>query len=177
MSGEIKKRLMFVKGEDYYFITYNLLLLLNELKCWKSRNKVLQDVRKISFLIDFVADENLCFIIEKYEDRNDINKFDRAKLSKIYTNGLLRLEGLNRLLFSLEKNKMIELTKNKSRNAIDISLLDNEKLKRFIKQSSFTVERENAIILRKNIGHLTSSTFETTLNKLFTNYGVSTWQI
>lgn len=177
MTGDVKKRLMFVKGEDYYFITYNMILLLNELKCWKSKDRVLQDVKKIAFLIDFVADENLALIIEKYDDKNDINRFDRNRLGKVYTNGMLRLEGMNRLLYSLEKNKIVQLTKNDTRNVLNISLVDDERLKRFAKQASFLLERNNAKVIKRRVSYLTSSTFETTLNKLFTNYGVSTWQV
>lgn len=177
MDKNIKKRLMFIKGEDYYFITYNLLLLLNELKCWSNNGSVFKDIRKLSFLIEFIADENLIAILEKYEDKSDLSRFDKERLNKAYSNGLLRLESMNRLLFSLEKKNIVELSQNSSRTAIDITLNNNPSVKRFIREDLFELEKNNAKRLRSTIGYLTRLTLENMLIKLFSNYGISTWPI
>lgn len=168
---------MFIKGEDYYFITYNMIILLNELGCWASKGRKLQEVRKISYLIDFVANEQLCSILEKYKDKDDINRFDKQLLRDSYSNGMLREEGMNRLLYSLEKRGFIELSKNDTRQAYDVTLVDSPDIKEFIKSEIFEVERENATSLRKSIKFLTRLTLESMLIKLFDNYGVTTWPV
>ncbi|MFP8487642.1 hypothetical protein ACKGJO_00945 [Gracilimonas sp. Q87] len=177
MTEDVKRRLMFIKGEDYYFITYNIIILLKELNCISDKNRYFQDVRKLSFLIEFVSDESLTILLEKYEGKNDLNQVDKSRLNRAYSNGLLRLEGLNRLLFSLEKNGLIKLRQNKSRTALDITLSNSPKLKWFFNEEAFELEKENADKLRSEIKYLTRLKLENVLVNVFNNYGVSTWQV
>ena len=49
-----KKRMMFIQREDYNFLTYNFLILLNELNC-VSEDKRFNDFRKIAYLVEFIS--------------------------------------------------------------------------------------------------------------------------
>lgn len=52
-NGSAKKRLMFVTHDDFYFLTYNLILVLSALEC-TSKDKVFTDLKKIAYLIDLI---------------------------------------------------------------------------------------------------------------------------
>jgi hypothetical protein len=96
----IKKKIMFSKGDDFYFLSYNIILILYGLDCFCGQRKF-KDYRKLAFILDFISNRNLA----KTLSQNTIiyNPLDRELFTRAYANGLLRLNEIIRLLFTLEK--------------------------------------------------------------------------
>lgn len=172
--NENKKKLMFVTGEDFYFLTYNILLLLKELKC-NGEPRKFKDYRKLAFLIDFVSDKDLIKIFKRYDGKGIIyNDEDKKSMINAWSNGLIRTKLLARLLYALEQRDLVGIEKDTTRKSVTIWYKDNEKTKSFFKEDVFQAEKQNAKSLVDTIQRLSSITFETLESKLFTQYGINT---
>jgi hypothetical protein len=73
-----KKRMMFIQTEDYNFLTYNLLIFLDEMKCHNENSKF-QDFRNIAYLIDFISKSA---DLESYEKHELHDIYFKAQLKK-----------------------------------------------------------------------------------------------
>lgn len=176
-KDSIKKKIMFVKDEDFYFITYNILILLHVLNCFEQKKRVFKDCRKLAFLVEFVSNNNLVDIVERYDlQSRKVNRIDHKILTNAYTNGLIRKNIIPRLLFTLEKYEIVYLSTSERDKSINISLND-EKLKNFFNKELFAYEFKNASKLQRTISKLSILKLDTLLGKLFTDKGVRTWDI
>lgn len=172
--NENKKKLMFVTGEDFYFLTYNILLLLKELKC-NGQTRKFKDYRKLAFLIDFISDSDLIKILRKYQEKGFIyNDDDKELMITAWSNGLVRTKLLARLLYALEQRDLVGLEKDSKRQTITVWYKKNLKTSKFFKENVFSIEQQNAKSLSKLIQRLSSITFDTLENKLFIQYGINT---
>jgi hypothetical protein len=175
MNKDIKKRIMFIKGEDYYFLTYNILILLKTLDCFENTKKF-RDYRKISYLIDFISDSNLINILERYEQTFSLNFLDKELLTRAYSNGMIRSSQILRLLFSLEKKGLIILERDSDDNELlDFYLKKENYPVDFFSNEIFNIEFQNANKLKQIVKRLSVLKFETVLDKLFKKYGISIW--
>lgn len=166
---EIKRKLMFATSDDLYFCTYNVLILLHFLKCKGSPTKF-KDYKKMAFLIQFVANDKLVLLLDKSEKLR--NETDMLLLSQAYTDGLLRINQIKRVLFVLEKNQFIQGS-GKSLNTI--WLTDKYYDSDFFNKDTFEYEKNNILKLKTKIKRLTSIKTETFLDEVFLNHGVTTW--
>ena len=75
-----RRRMMFVAGEDFYFLAYTTLLILDNLKCTTSSNSF-SDLRKVAYLADLLgsdADLGLALATTKLSEPG------RARLALLY---------------------------------------------------------------------------------------------
>lgn len=165
---------MFVTGEDFYFLTYNILLLLKELKC-NGQPRKFKDYRKLAFLIDFVSNRDLIKILKTYTSKGFIqNNEDREAMVNAWSNGLIRVKLLARLLYSLEQKGLIGMEKDATRNSVTVWYNDNERTEKFFKENLFENEKQNAKSLVGIIKRLSNITFESFQEKTFIQYGINT---
>ena len=73
-----KKRLMFIQKEDYNYLCYNLILLLDNLEC-NSEDQKFKDFRKVAYLIDFISSSRN---FKDYSKDELINIYSKAQLKK-----------------------------------------------------------------------------------------------
>jgi hypothetical protein len=73
----VKKRLMYIQKEDYNYLAYNILLVLNEFNAY-SESSSFKDFRKVAYLVHFI---NL---------NPDFNSYDQNELAKIYSQAQLK---------------------------------------------------------------------------------------
>lgn len=170
-----KKRMMFIKDEDYNFLAYNIFIILNGLGCTKGKSK-LKDHRKLSFLIDFVANGKLIDIIEKSNRSKTINDVDREILNHSYTNALLRIKIINQLIFTLNNEYIIEVSE-KGLERVNIVLDKNNVDKEFFKGDLFKIERNNLKRLKKEVQRMTIIDISNMLNQLYYKHGILDEQI
>jgi hypothetical protein len=175
---EIKKRLMFAKGDDFYFLTYNSLILLYSLECDSDKNLFI-DSSKIAFLTDFIADSNCIRLLElSLKEHAHLGSDDIQTLQHIYVNSLSRRHLLSRLLFVLQKRGFVSIETNKNDNALlDIYLNLDKMPKQFFNPAVYQAEIENAKKLRKLLPRIKTIALKTLLNRLFTQNGVNTWHV
>ena len=168
---------MFLKGEDLYFLSYNTLVLLHGLGCLNSGRPFL-DCSKIAFLIDFVANTRLARIM------GSMNKKDiRVQpplvhhLQSAYTDGLVRRHIVSRLIFALEKRKVLSVEIAKGTGLVN-SWLESEIFSSdFFNTDLYEVEFENLALIRKALPHLRTMTSGTMLQRMFGDNGVTIWDV
>ena len=164
--------MMFIKSEDYNFLTYNIFIILNGLGCIDGKSS-LKDHRKISFLIDFVANGKLIDIIEKriLNPNTKINEVDRDLLSQSFTDSLLRIRTINQLVFTLTNEEFILVT-DKKLDKLNISLNKKNVQKEFFKGEIFTIERNNIKRLKSVVQRISILDISTMLTTLYYNNGI-----
>lgn len=163
---------MFSKGDDFYFLSYNILVLLYGLGCLSDK-RVFKDYRKLAFLIDFISSRELVVTIKR--SGMIVNPIDRELLTRAYADGLLRLNQIIRLLFTLEKKGLIILQRQPDKDTIDVSLKKEAVQDVFFDKELFKLELSNLKSLSETVQRITSLTLDTLLNKLFDNHGIKTW--
>lgn len=171
-----KKAIMFIKGDDFYFIVYNLFVLLYSLGC-TNKNRIFKDFKKLPYLIEFVANSKLTDILDRYIGNNrNINAIDKELLIRAYSRGIFMKNEIIKLLFALEKKKYITLIKDKYGN---INLFLNSDLipQSFFDKHMFQAEFDNAAKLMKTLKRISILNHETILTSLFENFGIKTWAI
>ncbi|MCU5477790.1 hypothetical protein OCB02_18970 [Bacillus cereus] len=174
-NTNVKKRIMFNRDEDYYFITYNILIILKTYGCKNSKSKWI-DYRKLSYLLPLVSNSSLLDLYIRYIDDNRIPpKEDIELLRDTYFKSKLRLKLITSILFTLEANQLVSLMKNDRRHTIDIWINQENISKMFFKSELFEAEVQNINKLKNTIPRLKSLSTKTLLERLYTNNGVSVW--
>ena len=167
-----KKRLMFATGDDLYYLTYNILIILHVLKCNGKRK--FNDYRKLAFLIDFVSDRDLILIIKHSNFIGKLNNtIDKQKLEKVYSDGLLGISQIKRLIFALEKKGFVSLEKKGVGNCIWIN--EDNIPDDFFDKEVFKYEIQNVKSLTGTIKRINIITLNTLLDKIFAKFNIDTW--
>ncbi|GGG88307.1 hypothetical protein GCM10007415_22900 [Parapedobacter pyrenivorans] len=159
-----KKRLMFIQKEDYNFLAYNTIILLNALDC-TTEAKRFKDFRKIAYLIDLI------------NEGGDPNKLDQRFLSKIYTRAQIKKKLLHHLIIILKNKNYIGVSMNVTSKTIDLWLKKEFIPEDFLRTSLFLNETTNALVLKTALGMIKTVTIKTLVDKIFTQNNVLTWEV
>ncbi len=172
---KVKKRIMFAKGDDLYFIAYNLLIILRELGC-VSEDKQFVDYRKLSFLIDFIADPRLANLIsERKQFTSVLGSGEKHDLSLAYSHATSRMHSVMRLICALESKGLLSIARSTRNTGFDLYLHEDKLPSGFLDDDIYNVERQNLDILRKVFPRLRTLKLDTMLQQLFTDNGVDAW--
>lgn len=153
-----RKRMMFIQNDDFNFLCYMVLLILEKLSCTKEKFSFI-DYRKIAFI------SNIAF----YKNKTDWDE--------IYYDSQITLKTLEMVIQSLEKKGIINIMLNDTRKTIDIWLADRTLSKMFVKEQLFTYELEEIEKIRKIDNRLRTSKLSTFLDKQFSSHGVKVWEV
>lgn len=118
-----KKRLMFSVSEDSYFFTYNIVLILGVLHCFKDR--YFKDINKISLLLTIIQKPENIKVVSKILEQKKISNNDKKILFDMYYTTKLKHRSVISILFSLEKKEIISIRKKGT--TLDVSL-NNENI-------------------------------------------------
>lgn len=162
---------MYVTGEDFYFLTYNLILILNQLKCYEER--MFRDHRKLALLVSFVARPRLINILETHASVGKLNHEDTDVISQCHDESLIVAKNLNRLLFSLEQKEIINLRHDET-GRLDISLKRRDY--EFLREPEFEIERNNLETLRRRIQRIQTLSYDTLVERLILGLGARAWR-
>ena len=163
---------MYIQSEDFYFLTYNTVILLNTLNCIEG-HRYLKDYRKISFLVDFISNPyNAAFL-----RGGTLNEADKRELTRLYSNGILRQKEINKLFYTLDSRGIIHLARKSNSDILDVTLKKSNVLTDFFDDELFEVEIQNSVLIKNYISRLSSITLDTLKQKLFTDKGVKVWQL
>jgi hypothetical protein len=159
-----KKRLMFIQKEDYNFLAYNTIILLDALEC-TSEAKRFRDFRKIAYLIDLIT------------DAGDPKELDQKQLAKIYSRAQIKKKLLHHLLVVLKNKKIVGVSVNEATRTIDLWLNREMIPVEFLDSEFFREEMENIKKLKSALGSLRILTMKTLADKIFTQNNVLTWEV
>lgn len=159
-----KKRLMFIQKEDYNFLAYNTIILLDTLGC-TSESRKFKDFRKIAYLIDFI------------NEGGDPTKFNEQQLAKIYSRAQIKKKLLHHLVVVLKNKKIIGVSVNGASRTIDLWLNRSAVPSEFLDEEFFSNEVTNINQLKAVLGTLKTFTMKTLADKIFTQNNVITWEV
>jgi len=159
-----KKRLMFIQKEDYNFLTYNFLILLNELNCI-NYDKRFSDFRRIAYLIEFIS-SNI-----------ELDSFDQIELSNIYLRAQLKKKLLSHLMITLKNKGYLEISLNKTHRTLDVWINRETIPTDFFDKNLFINEIKNITKIRKVAKVTAKQKLKTMIDKLYSDKGVLTWEI
>lgn len=167
-----KRPLFFISGEDFYFIAYSILLILELLG---GGNKRVKDHRKIAYLIQFLGDPRLVDLLERTQNGRVSNPVDRELLFSSYANAELHKREVFKILFSMERRGYLKMQRTEKIEELDITLLGENLPKGFFRSDTFVDERTNAETLKRLLPRVSTWTFDTLLERLYRERGVNVW--
>lgn len=171
MDNKKIRKLSHLSGEDYYYMTYLLILCLNEFSSKKSR--VLKDHRKISFLIHIISSSAIVDIIN--ENKEKINVKDKDLLYTSYTKGTIHAKDIYKLILSLEIKGLVKVIKTSNPEILDVKLLDENVPKSFFDKKLFEKELANIVKLKGNFTRLSVTGLNTFIERVYTKKGLRVW--
>lgn len=172
MRVKNKRRLFFISGEDFYFVAYSILLALD---FFGGSSKRVRDHRKLSYLIQFLSDSRLVGILSRTQRRTVANPSDRELLFSSFTNAELHKREVLKILLSMERRGYICLQRTGVAEIMDVSLNPSSLPKGFFVSDYFYEERNNADELKKLVPKISILTFDSLLERLYTDRGVRVW--
>lgn len=168
-----KKRMMFILEEDYYFITIKLLSILRALDCDK---KPFEDYRKLGIILEAVKSEENIIFFQRLMNHSQQNIFDKEKTIKFFCDSRLNVSVIKRVLFFLEKQNMVEMTRSIKNSNIDVILKETEAFKSLIEMRILDEDLNRCLAVRKLIPRIRSLKLETLQNRVFGYDEVSKWE-
>lgn len=173
---QIKKRMMFETQEDFYFIVYNILLILKELDCHHEYK--FTDFTKLAYIYPFVSNNNLANILKSRLDGNisNLDYEDIDLLSRNYYESRLKMRLILNLTSVLKVEGYIDIEKNTTRNSFDVWITNTERLQ-FLDDKSFDNERDNFRILKRIIPRVRTITVKKLVEELYEKAGVIIWEV
>jgi len=164
-KNKYERTLLFSTKDDLYFITYNVMVVLKYLGC--NGKKKFRDINKLAFILEFISNKELIWALDKSNE----NQKDKMLLSKAYSDGLMRVNSVKRVLFTLKGMGLIEFSENNR----EIWLKENEKTLSFFNGEYFEYEKDNLNMLKSRIKRLNNITVDKFLDSVFSNKGVQSW--
>ena len=168
-----KKRMMFILEEDYYFITIKLLSILKALDCDK---KPFEDYRKLGIVLETIKSEENIIFLQKLIHHSQLNIFDNDKAIKFFCDSRLNVSVIKRVLFFLEKQNMVELTRSIKNSNINVTLKESEAFNNLIEMKILDEDLNRCFTVRKLIPRIRSLKLETLQKKVFGYDEVSKWE-
>lgn len=167
-----KKRMMFILEEDYYYITIKILAILVTLKCDKTP---FSDYRKLGILLELIKENNMV-LFRKIVSNKELDIVESEKALKLFCNSKIDISVIKRVLFFLEKQKIIILMKNVKTGNIDITLEKNSDIYDIYKQENMKKDIDAIKEIKKNIRGIKILKLETLQTKIWGYSEGSKWE-
>ena len=175
-NSDIKKRILFQKDKDACFLTYNILIILDYLKCY-SEDTAFTDYKKLAYLTDFTSSDLLTNIFAK-----DVSLTIKEQhlLQDSYLNSSSRQNKLFLVIQSLRQRNIISINfdaKNPLKNSL--FLIQQDLIKPITDKKIFKYEYENIDKFNKAkpIKGLRGLKLSTMLQKIYENKGIKIWEL
>lgn len=171
-SDSKNRRLSFIAGDDFYFLAYSIFSVLSQ---FAGNGNNIRDHRKISLLIQCVADDRLVSVLERTVNRTVENPVDRELLFLTFTKAELHKREVFKILFSLEKRGFVKLARTAVAEVFGVELIESKQTQEFLKNNIFDEERKNGSRVKKAVRRISSMSYETLIDRLFTQRGIKVW--
>lgn len=170
-----KKRILFQKDRDTCFLAYNILIILDYLKCY-SLETSFKDYRKLSYLVDFTSSDILIGIFCK---TGTFKQKEFNLLKNSYINASSRQNQIFLLIQVLRQKEIVDLdldTDDPLKNRLFIK--NKEIIEPIIDKKKFYYEYRNIDLFNKSpeIRALRSLLLATLLDKIYSSRGIKVWE-
>lgn len=170
-----KKRIMFIKGEDFNYLTYNILILLDSLRC-HDQQKAFKDHHKIAYLIDLVSSPVLASILSrKGRLQTRLSMRDQHILATAYSNGASRQHFVARTINSLVTRGLVSVSQGQHQLDLDVWVNARELPSTFLSSELYDQERVNIELLKTISTQLRILNLKTFLTRFYGEQGVQVW--
>lgn len=166
-----QRSLFFTTGQDLYFLSYNLLVLLYSVGA--TAEKPVKDARTLPLLITLVADAQLLDLMARRAMDIPSSSGDYRLLVNAESKARRKRPYVARLLGALERRGLLEAQVVGDRRSV--GLRDRAVLHDFISAPIFDQERSNAKKLREVVPRAKILTRETLYKRVFQSRGVRVW--
>ncbi|MFJ4546314.1 hypothetical protein ACIP1X_22300 [Pseudomonas sp. NPDC088885] len=174
MNEAAKKNLMFISTDDFYLLTYSIIIILDCLGCTKG--KEFKDYRKLPFIVELINNKRNILTLEATPIEK-LHKKDKDFLFQSYTNGLAKRSETLKILFTLEKKGYVSLQQGSIETLVNITLNKDNLPKDFLSKKVFDSEYQNCQKFKTIIQRSTALTLDTFLSKIYRDRGVKIWEI
>lgn len=160
-----KRRIMFIQKEDYNFLAYTMIILLDTLDC-SSEQKLFRDFRKIAYMVDLI------------NQGGDFTKYTRDQLSTIYSKALIKKQLIHHLLHILSNRHYIGVSRNNTHKSLDVWVKKENIPDNFIDKTFFKNEIDNIKLINDSIGRKSLKTITTKdlSDIIFKSNNIITWE-
>ena len=173
MDNKKIRRLSHLSGEDYYYMTYLLILCLDKFSAKTSR--IFNDHRKLSYLIHIISSSPLVNIITCTPESYVSNAQDKDLLYSSYTNGTVHAKDIYKLLLTLEIKGFVEVLKTNSPEVLNVKIINKNIPLEFFDEKLFHRELSNIDGLKSSLNKISVIGLRTFVDKVYTSKGLRVW--
>lgn len=167
-----KRRIMFIAGEDFYFLAYTLFIVLSDLGA-NSAEKEFIDPRKIAYIADMIGSDSDLHLVTS---NAPLSPSGRSRLAVLYDRAVSRRVPVERLLEALAKRGWIAVSRDPAHSDRDrVCLIQTEQVVTMLENPLFKAERNRIKQLRQLLPQLRTMTLATLRQRIFDDRGVRTW--
>lgn len=168
-----KRRLNYITSEDFYFLAYEMLLIL---KSFSSASGVeFKDHRKLAYLVHIISDSRIVGIIERNKGRQISSSIDKELLFTSFTSGELHKRDVYKIMLSLQKRGFIALSKGVAPEVLNVQLNIKNIPVMFFENEEFLSDYSIIARLKVAIPRISSMKIETFLDRTYKDYGLNVW--
>lgn len=161
----LRRRMMFVASEDYYFLSYTLLLTLSELRL------PLVEPKKVALMADFIGSDHDMLLLET---TSRLSVAAQSRLGLLYDRAISRRLPLQRVLHALEMRSWICVTRT-SGQPDEVLLMARDEVLRALESPIYSQEKARIRRIRSLYPRLRTMTLSTLRERVFDRKGVRTW--
>lgn len=169
------RRVMYLSGDDFYLMTYLILVSLNYLIGPNSKSKKFKDHRKLIVIVQLLSDSRYIDVLTRYSDKKITNSYDKDFIFKSFSESELHKREANKLLQVMEIKGYISLEETNKTGVYDVIYKHENVPGSFIDSDIFSTDYESIQILKSNIRSLNTITFETFIERVYRDNGVNAW--
>lgn len=166
------KRISFISGEDFYFLTYLIMLCLKE---FSNSKKKFSDHRKLAYLMQIIANPSAIPILIQNADRKELNPIDKEFLFDVYVKSSLHQREVYKILRTLEKKDLVTLIKTNNIESFNVEIKDEAAFGVFFETEVFDREIQSITVFKNHFKRISTLKLEGFISKFFENYGLKLW--
>lgn len=163
-KGSARKRIMFIQKEDYNYLIYNIILVLDGFDC-VNKSKPFKDFRRIAYILEFLGSSK------------SIEEYTQEELGNIYLKAQVKKKLLSHVLIILKNKGYIDISTNALHRTFDVWLNKSNIPCNFWDEELFKLESNNLEKLKKHIPRFRMGTIKTLAERVFSEKNVLIWEI
>lgn len=161
MNRDAKKRIMFLPSDDFNFLAYSIIIVLQTISC-KSEKKLLVDIRKLAPISSIIPMPHMEYLIFDSPESHETKKM----LPKLWAQTKKKEPLLHRITYALEKRDIIGVQVDQKRGCIGAFLKDESIGESLVESTLFNREIRNVGILMQKIPRIRTIKYQTLMERL-----------
>ncbi|WP_447876331.1 hypothetical protein [Serratia fonticola] len=167
------KRISFLSGEDFYFLTYLILLCVRH---FSSKNThIFSDHRKLTYLMQIICSSSVVNVLIENKNKERLNVLDKELLFDSFTKAALHKREVYKILRALEIKGIVKLTASKNVEVFNVNLIESDVVTQLLNSPVFERELINIERVKSNFKRINSLGLDGFITKFYSDYGLRIW--